>query len=584
MRTGRSRALLGAILCVLLAGGCANIPAESQPEAIPRERVGQPTQEVPEPAIGLDPLTVVREFVRASSQPTSDYAVSRAYLSENARKEWRPDQTITIIEDTFGTVYAPSSEQPPDENEKLVTLRGFHVGRLAPDSAFIPSTDPIELPVRLRRQQDGQWRIVDPPNSVLITETDFTESYFRVPVYFFAPDSNALVPDLRYVVAKPQSGLPARVMDLLLGGPSNGLSGAVRNMLGDSATLESNVTGTDDGALVVPLSGVDEHSRQDKELMAAQIVRSLQNVTTSRIRLLSDGTALVPGHIDWRPSELPAYEALSSPSSDLPGLMVVGGRIRSLGTGAPIDGPAGSGALNVESAAQSINGGQLAVVERVGDRARLRVGDYGQTGQIVDIDKATSLSRPSWRPSASTSTSSGELWTVVNQEEVVRILRAPDGTWTPQLVNASEIAAVGEITALRMSRDGARVALVAGGQLMVASVVRGADGTSVTLRAPRILQSGQLGEVVDVDWVSQDTLIVATASDSVPVARVPVDGLRMDPFNSSNLTPPMRGITAAPGRPIVVADAGGLWTASDVGDVWRPHAQSMADALPFYPG
>ncbi|WP_307849576.1 LpqB family beta-propeller domain-containing protein [Qaidamihabitans albus] len=580
----RRHVVAAALACVLVAAGCANIPAESQPEAIPRDRLGQPTQEIPEPAPDLDPLTVVREFVRASAQPASDNAAARAYLERTERQTWRPDQSLTVIQDTFGTVYAPSSEQPAGENERLVTLRGFQVGRLGPDSAFIPSTDSVEVPVRLRRQQNAQWRIVDPPNNIMITETDFTESYFRVPVYFFAPDSSALVPDLRYVVAKPQSGLPARVVDLLLAGPSNGLAGAVRNPLGDSATLESNVTGTSDGALVVPLSGVEEQSVQDRKLIAAQIVRSLQNVTTSRIRLLSDGTALVPGHIDWRPSDLPAYEALSSPSSELPGLMVVDGRVRSLGNGAPIDDPAGTGALNVESAAQSINGEQLAVVERVGDRARLRVGDYGANGQVVDLADAKALTRPSWRPAASTSSSSGELWTAVDQEQVVRVLRAPDGRWTPQSVNASEITAVGPITGLRLSRDGVRVAVIAGGQLLVASVVRAADGTSVTLRAPRILQSGQLGEVVDVDWISQDTLIAATASESVPVARVPVDGLRLDKFNSSNLTPPMSAVTAAPGRPIVVADAGGLWTVSDVGEVWRPHAHSHAEARPFYPG
>ncbi|PXY26641.1 hypothetical protein DI005_35545 [Prauserella sp. PE36] len=583
MIRGRFRVLLAVLACVVTLGGCAAIPAESQPEAIPRERLGQPTQEVPEPTPDLDPLSVVREFVRASAQPTNDHAAARAYLSGNTRREWKPDQSLAIIEDEFGTVYGPGSQQSPDADERLVMLRGNFVGRLGSDSAFIPSDEPVQVPVRLRLQADGQWRIVDPPDSILVTYSDFTDSYFRVPVYFFAPDSSALVPDLRYVVARPQSGLPARVMDLLLAGPSNGLSGAVRNPLGESATLESNVTGANDGALVVPLSGVEEQSVQAKELIAAQVVRSLQYVTTSRIRLLSDGTALVPGHIDWRPSEVPAYEAQASPSSELPGLMAVGGQLRSLGTGAPIDGPAGDGSYTVESAAQSITGDQLAVVERVGPAVRLRVGDYGAEDRIVDLPGMT-MTRPSWRPATSSGGKSGELWTVVDGSNVVRVLRGPDGRWLPQSVNASEVLAVGPITGLRLSRDGSRVAMIAGGHVVVASVVRAPDGSSVTLRAPRILQAGELHSVVDVDWISQDTLIVATGSDSIPVARVPVDGLRLDQFNSSNLTPPMRAITAAPGRPIVVADASGLWTASDVGDVWRPHPHSRPEAKPFYPG
>lgn len=577
------RALAAAAICLLTAAGCASIPAETQPRAVPRERPVQPTQEIPEPAVGLDPLSVVREFVRASAQTAGDFAASGTYLSRRTREQWKPDKNLIVIKDEFGTVYAPEEEQPPDGNERLVTIRGSQVGRLGPDSAFIASEDIVREPVRVGLQPDGQWRIVDPPDSLMITENDFYDAFFRVPVYFFAPDSAALVPDLRYVVARPQSGLPARVIDLLLAGPSNALTGAVRSPLGDSVTLESNVTGTSDGAIVVPLTGVAEQSAQDKEMIAAQVVRSLQAVTTSRIRLLSDGTALVPGRSEWRPGDLPAYETLSSPSSELPGLMTVEGRLRSLGSGAPIQDPAGTGEYRVDSAAQSVNGQQLAVVEHVNGHARLRIGDYGSTGQVVDLT-ADTMTRPSWRPPPTMDAKSGELWTAVDGEQVVRVQRAPDGRWTPQRVNASELTAVGPITGLRLSRDGTRVAVVAGGRLIVASVVRSPDATSVSLRAPRILKGSTLDSVVDVDWSSQDTLVVASSSDRLPVARVSVDGLRLDQFNSSNLTAPMRAITAAPGRPIVVADASGLWTASDIGAVWRPHPHTMPGAEPFYPG
>jgi hypothetical protein len=106
----------------------------------------------------------------------------------------------------------------------------------------------------------------------------------------------------------------------------------------------------------------------------------------------------------------------------------------------------------------------------------------------------------------------------------------------------------------------------------------------VALREPRLLQPHDLNDVVDVDWVAQDMLVVATRSPSQPVVRVTVDGQRMDAFNSSNLTPQVHGVTAAPSRSIVVADASGLWTASALGEVWRPQAHSMKDADPFYPG
>jgi hypothetical protein len=572
-----------AVCCAaLLLAGCANIPEETQPQVVDENRLGQQTPEVPEPEKDLDALTLVRDFVHASAEPIGDNAAARVYLAEAARQSWEPTQSLTIIQDTFATTPAADRQRALNPNEQVVILRGFSVGRLSPDKAFIPSNESVEVPVRLRRQADGQWRIVDPPSTIVITEDDFTDNYFRVPLYFFAPDTNALVPDLRYVAAQPQSDLPGRVVDLLLSGPSNALQGAVRNPLGEQATTDGNVVTLDDGALSVPLTGVEGKTEQDKKLIAAQIVRSLQTVTSNRVRLLSDGAPLVEGRTDWRPNDIPAYEAASSPSSELPGLMVVNGRIRSLGDGTPTAGPAGQGVYEVQSAAQSVDGKRLAVVESVPSGVRLRVGGLGEPLQSVDL-AARTMTRPTWKPAVSSGAAAGEFWTVVDGEQVVRVVRTPDGTWVPQSVNATDLLAIGPITALRLSRDGTRVAAVVGGQLAVAAVVREPD--SVTLRSSRVLQARDLTGVVDVDWASQDTLVAAVSSESVPVVRLPVDGLRMDVFNSSNLTSPVRSITAAPGRSVLVADAGGLWTAADVGEVWRPHPHSPnQQADPFYPG
>jgi hypothetical protein len=583
LRFRRAGLLLAAFACVVFAGGCATIPRESQPVVMSGDKQPQGAVDVPEPENGLDALTVVRDFVRASALPGSNNAAARVYLDEASRKTWKPVTGLSIIEDTFGTVYGADSQHPDDPadpNEQTVTVRGFNVGTLGPDSAFIPSSGDYAQQIHVRRQADGQWRIVNPSPNLVITETDFTTNYFRVSVNFFNSDSGTFVPDLRYVVAKPQSGLPGRVMDLLLHGPSNGLNGAAVSLLPEQATIDSNVKSSDDGSLVVPLAGLGEPTPEVKKLIAAEIVLSLQTVTTSRIRLLSDGAPLVPDHEYWRASDLPSYNAATSPSTELAGMMTVDGRVRSLANGQPVAGPAGSGAYNVVSAAQSIDGKRLAVVERVDGRVRLRVGDLGRDEQAIDLG-GSSLSRPTWRPAPAGGGVSGEVWTVVDQTTVARVVLTPDGKWTTQGVNASELIALGQISALRLSRDGSRVAAVVGGQLVVASVVRTSDG--VALRAPRTLRIRELTNVVDVDWVGQDTLVAVTSS-SLPVVKVPIDGLRMDAFNSSNLTTPVHAVTAAPNRPIVVADAGGLWTASELGEVWRPHAHTAADAYPFYPG
>jgi len=567
--------VLLAVLCLVLVAGCANVPLESQPVVVSGEHQGQgQNAEAPDPPRDIDSLTLVREFIRATLKPGQNNAAARAYLDDQSRAGWRPSRSLTIIQDTFGTVY--DTEPQPDPNTQVVNVRGIDIGTLDQNSAFVPDYSSALLHVKVRKQQNGQWRIVDPPTDLYATEADFSENYTAVPVNFYSEASAAFVPDRRYVVAKPQSGLPGRVMDLLVDGPSTSLAGTVKNLLGEPVEIDTNVKSLDDGTLVVPLTGLTGVGENIRNLIAAQIVLSLQYVTSARIRILADGAPLVPNHPDWRLNELPAYGASLSLSLDLPGLMTVGGRVRSLGDGAPVPGPVGNGGYDVVSAAQSTDGKRLAVVDRAGGQVHLRIGDLGRELPQVSLGGST-LSRPTWRPGAS------EVWTVADQLTVARMVLTPNGQWTPLTVNATDLTQQGGISELRFSRDGARVAAVVNGQLWVASVV-GGTGDSIALREPRHLQPHDLQNVVDVDWLTQDTLVAVTTSTSQPVVRVTVDGQRMDAFNSSNLTTPVHGVTAAPSRPIVVADASGLWIASVLGEVWRPQNHSTKDADPFYPG
>jgi len=54
---------------------------------------------------------------------------------------------------------------------------------------------------------------------------------------------------------------------------------------------------------------------------------------------------------------------------------------------------------------------------------------------------------------------------------------------------------------------------------------------------------------------------------------------------SSNLTPPLRAVAAAPNRPVLVTDQGGVWSFAG-GDLetWRQVVGGVPDAVPLYPG
>lgn len=580
IRRGKLIAILGAAL--LTATACANVPLQTKPQVISDDEatVTDAGPPLDPPDKDLSAEQTVRKFVTANAQAANDYEASRLYLDPQAAQEWTPNQDVVILPDHYNATVPPDTTQSDNPNEAIVRVRGPKLGSLGVDNAFIPGEGFYETEIKLRKQTDDkQWRIVDPPDDVITTEPDFIANYYQVPLYFFAPNSAVRVPDPRFVLAEPKESLPVRVVELLLEGPSNALVKAVSNPL-EKATLDTNPTIKQGGLIEVPLTGVAQEDAEKRQLMVAQLMMSLETVSVDRVRPLSDGRPLVPDHRDWRHGDFPTTNATIS--ADLAGMAVNDGRLVSLEDAEPIPGPAGSGAYDVRSAAQSLDGRLLAVVERDDARARIRVGPVD--GNLASIDlEANRLTRPTWRPAPAGSKQSNEVWTVVDGKKVVRIGLAADRVWKAQTVNVSALDGFGTITALRLSRDGTRAVVIADRKVVVASVVRTSD--SVLLRAPRILQPETLTDVVDVDWLTQEWLVAATSSASRPVVKLPVDGFGYERYSLSNLELPLRGITAAPDRPVVAANPGGLWEASLPSEVWRQRSLNQSSlSSPFYPG
>ncbi|SDD21713.1 LpqB family beta-propeller domain-containing protein [Actinokineospora iranica] len=568
--------LLIALVCAAFLAGCANIPDRTLPKVVVDATADEP-RPIGKPAPGLDPFTLVQQFVYNAGNPDA----ARTYLTDEARPNWKGSDEPTIVEDEFKTVPQSVQEGRDTANEQVVVLTANAVGRLKADNSFVPSVQSVEYRVIVKRQ-DGQWRISVPPSAVLIAESDFDASYRRVNLEFFDPEQRVMVPDPRYVAIEPREGLYGRVVGLLLGGPSEAIQGAVRSQL-EGLGLSTNVVQEPDGAILVNLTRVDK-SNEDRERMAAQIVLSLKTVTTSVVRLRSEGSPLVPTKEDWRPSDVGSYDALTRLKPDLLGLMVSGGKLLSLRDGKPVDGPSGSGAYDILSAAQSLDGSHLAVVQRSETGARLRVGRTNADLPEVSLSPTATLTRPTWLFGGTDNGGPNEVWTVQDGAFVVRVVRTASGTWEDFPVDASELTRNGgTITQLRLSRDGARVAAVVNGEVKVAAVVRKND--AVAISAARTLQGGVVKNVIGLDWLDRLTVIAATEQPAMPVASLPIDGLTYTQYNKTNLTPPITAITAAPSRSVIVTDGSGMWSTQEAGKVWQAQQPGQGrGAVPFYPG
>ncbi|MGM1063618.1 LpqB family beta-propeller domain-containing protein [Saccharothrix sp. Mg75] len=575
-----ARALLALPVALLALSGCAAIPTQTSPIPVNPSAGNATVAVAPEPVAGIDPLTLVREFVNAAANPENDYAAARAYLTSEAEKTWDTKGAPAIIETTFNTV--PTAALSDDDKQRTVLLQGKNVGRLQlEDNSFVQQLGNLETPVGITRDE-GEWRISDPPDGIFVPLSGFQQNYRRVTLFFYDQDFAVLVPDPRWVVVAPSTSIPSRVVNLLLKGPAVGMRGALSTAVPNGAAQRKNTAENDNGALEVDLTKVGDITAAVGKQIVAQVVKSLAGVTSSRVRVLVEGQPISPDQEEWRTSDVQTGEALTTPAAGLGGLLVENGRIRRA-SGEPVPGPAGEGAYEVLSGAQSVDGSQLAVVTRAGSSARLRVG--GVQGDLAQVDlTASTLTRPTWLLGGRQDEPGSEVWTVVDGTDVVRVIRTDNG-WTANAVNASELSLIGKITELRLSRDGTRVAAVVDGKLIVAAVVRGQD-SAVSLRAPRNLQPSVLGaSALSLDWLAQDVVVVSTSLAAWPIAKVNIDGMRIERYNTSNLTVPVRSVTAAPGRNVLAVDQSGLWSAGDVGDVWHASATAVAPGtLAFYPG
>ncbi|QUH06416.1 GerMN domain-containing protein [Saccharopolyspora erythraea] len=563
------------VLVVLAVPACASIPESSDPEAVKRVDEANTTMPVTPPPDGIDSLELVRHFVDAGAAPENDRAAARMHLSPAAGRVWVPPPGMLIV-DHVDTIPAPSPVPLPD-GVQLVSLQAERVGRLLADQSFVPESGEYNTQVRVERQANGQWRITNPPVELVVSKPAFEVNYRQVPVYFFDHDWSGVVPDMRYVVSQPASTLPRRVVDLLMTGPSEGLRTSLNNAIPAQVQPKTNVSETADGALEVNLSSVGDLPHEARRLIAAQIVLSLQSVSNARVRLQEEGASLLRDGKDLRTTDFVSYEADNAGRPDLPGLAVASERLHVLDQRAqPVPGPAGSGEYEVVRAAQSADGAKLAAVARSpAGGVTLRVGPYG--GQLPEVQlSGTDMTRPSWRGRS-------ELWTVVNRRDIVRLLD-DGGRWVPTLIDAREFAAGKEITDLRLSRDGTRVAGVVGGQIIVAGI-SDEDGHLV-LRRPTVLPSRSPDlRVTGVEWLSNRSLVAITDSNAEPVLEFSSDGFQRTPYASANLVQPPTAVAVSPGGKVVVADRSGLWEADDSTDLWTLMQNPIGgNSLPFFPG
>ena len=583
MRRSLPLPLLCALLCAALAG-CASIPtsgAVRQGQDLRVERQDDAVAFIADgPVEGATAAQVVQGFLAAGADFRNDHEVAREYLTDRAAQSWRPGA---------GTVVHDGGAPPvvEDQGDGSVVARATEVARIDDEGSYqrTPGLPEISRGFRVERQ-DGEWRIAELDDGLLLSQLDVSQAYRPVSLYFLSPTRNSLVPDT--VLVPELAGLPTKVVGRLLRGPTAALRGAVLTGFPQGTNLEVQSVPVSDGLATVPLTEEALSADQDaREQMSAQIVWTLKQLGSEieRVRITAGGDDLVVAGVaqDQARNSWLTYDpdGLGSSASVYAVRDGVVGRIIE-GAFQPVVGPAGTGDPPLRSPAVSLDTTEVAAVSP--DGRTLRVGRLAADGDLEVVLTGDDLSPPSWDPL-------GNLWVVDRSTD--RVLLLPGGSGPAVQVETPALPG-GRPTAIAVSRDGARAALVAGrgqGARLVLGAVTGLDGLEpdatgtprVAIESVREVLPGARA-VRDVAWSNATTLTVLGSLDGSPVApfTTSTDGYQIVTVEpETDLATVAAAPLSAESGPLVAGTSDGQLVQFTSGRGWVPLG---AGSDPAYPG
>jgi hypothetical protein len=494
-----------AFVVVLSAGlaACSSVPERGAVHEIPRDTAStaaapfdfQPAG----PRSGATPAQVVDGFITAQQATPVSTFVAREFLTVESAATWAPDASTLVFEGSHLTVAGPA-----------VTLSLERVARLDAQGRWLGPAGPTDISLTLVREE-GEWRISDPPDALIIPTSHFESRFQEYSLYFFDPTGRVLVPEPVFVPWGVQA--PTRLIAGLLAGPV--ARGYSRTYFPDDTRLDISAPVTGEGIAEVPLSSDAEALEgADLDRAMAQLAWTLRQISgVTRMRVSAgDGPLDVPGMESGVTLEgWSEYDpTVSWATTDLFGLRdgaVV--RIRD-GSESPVSLPGLP--PDVTAVGADLTGQAFALVddESVVYRATLQAGVTDVVFDGVDV------TRPVWDIG-------GDLWILDRVGPAQVSVVSAEGVTTVLPLNLPGGA---EADAFALSRDGSRLILASAEKLWMSRVRRTPDGAPTGLVSRRRIVSTDAGaRFVSVAWVSPTRVVAVSDSGPPTLVYVGVDGV-----------------------------------------------------------
>lgn len=453
------------------------------------------------PQVGMTPEQIVQGFIDAGTSPEGNWAIANLFLAEGT--EWRPQAQVFID--------APGNERLYNEvGDDEIAVTVTQTAGVDGTGAFT-SFDSVAavLPFTLAQQEDGEWRITQAPDGVVLERDLFVRVFAAYPVMFFDPEWQYLVPDVRWFPARTNAA--TRISQALIDGqPTPWLADSVFSAFTDDVALaQASVTVDGDRVATVPLNAQASALEQTTiDRMQAQLEASLAPVGVQTVRMTADGAEITATAAPTRSTRVS-----SSPLV----LTEAGFGFLSADELTPIVGLSDAlTSLEATPVSIEVSATRTAAAVRVaaGPVARVQAD-----GGVLEVDTRAGLIDPSID-------ARGFVWTVPKSAPTAVTVSGVEGGPATPVANAWPEAS--EITSLRVSRDGTRVAalLAVGAQnwVVVAAVVRDDDGVPVSLSEPQQITRLD-GTGIAAAWLDDANLgVVSSNAGTLTVTQILVGG------------------------------------------------------------
>jgi len=527
-----STRLIGAVGVAVLATlltACAGLPTSGPVNAgqavTDEDAVSVPVFLPDAPAEDATPQQIVEGFIAAGSGATGNWATAQLYLAPEFKDDWNPRATVSVYSAGAQSLVADSDTEFTLSISPVATVD--ETGELS-----IGAGGEISLQYSLAQQSDGQWRITQAPQGIVLDRNRFGQVFGSYSLQFFDPTWTYLVPDVRWFPRQYASTSIAAA--LVNGGPSPWLDGSVATAFTDGAQLAQLSVPVRSGqvASVSLQEGARALDTTALDRMQTQLVASLSQAGITEVDMFVDEQLLPAEPVAVRLTRVDAPPLVRT--DDAFGFV------------------SGSSVEAIPGLSDAILQVEATDIEVDADRATAAVRDAAgavwrvtSAGARVRLDGRNGLVAPSVDPF-------GFIWTVPQSTPSAVAAYAADGT---TIDVASAWPGVLEVLAQRVSRDGTRVAAIvrdgSGYAVWVAGIVRDRNDVPTALGERKVLALLP-GAATALTWVDPSTVAVVTAEDGDPYLYSQAVG----GFGTSQ-SAPADVTTAAPSSGLRLRDAAG---------------------------